>query len=126
MAGVRLPPIVEAFTAGAEAVTPVTSKGACADGLDVPGAIMGHAILQAIRESNEFAAAVDQAAIQRAFEDLGRMGVGAGYESVVTAASVRQAVAEGRIARGSRVLPLLTGSHMIPLAKAADLGRPLI
>jgi len=37
----------------------------------------------------------------------------------VTVASVREAVAAGRIAKGSRVLLLLTGSHMIPLAKVA-------
>lgn len=111
-------PVVEAFQAAAEEVTPVVSKGTCADGLDVPGAIMGHAMLKAVRDSSGFAAAVEEAEIQKAFEDFGRLGITAGYESAATLAALRQAQESGRIAKGSRVLLLLTGSHLIPLSKA--------
>ena len=39
-------------------MAPVESKGTIADGLDVPGAIMGHGILSAIRQSGGTAVAV--------------------------------------------------------------------
>jgi threonine synthase len=110
-------PVVRAFESGAEVVTPVTSRGTIADGLDVPGAIMGHAMLQALRESNGFARAVSEAAIQQAFADLGRLGIGAGYESAATLAALRDARGAGRIARGARVLLLLTGSQLLALAR---------
>ncbi len=110
-------PVVAAFQTGAEEVAPVTSKGTCADGLDVPGAIMGHAMLKAVRESGGFAAAVEEADIRQAFQDFGRFGITAGYESAATLAALRQSLQEGRLAKGSRVLLLLTGSHLIPLSK---------
>ena len=112
-------PVVSAFAAGAEEVTPVVSKGTLADGLDVPGAIMGHAILSALRDSGGFAITVEEQAIQRAFVDLGRNGLGAGYESAATLAALREARRTGRVAPGARVLLLLTGSHLIPLARSS-------
>jgi threonine synthase len=112
-------PVVSAFEAGAEEVTPVVSKGTLADGLDVPGAIMGHAMLAALRDSGGFAVAVSESAIQQAFVDLGRNGLGAGYESAATLAALREARRVGAVARGARVLLLLTGSHLIPLARSA-------
>src|SRR4029453_3654051 len=47
----RCAPVVAAFDAGAEEVAPVLSQRTLADGLDVPGAIMGHSMLAAVRES---------------------------------------------------------------------------
>ncbi|MET0791942.1 MAG: threonine synthase [Polyangiaceae bacterium] len=112
-------PVVSAFDAGAEEVTPVVSRGTLADGLDVPGAIMGHAILSALRDSGGFALTVEEQAIQQAFVDLGRNGLGAGYESAATLAALREARRSGKVAPGARVLLLLTGSHLIPLARSA-------
>jgi threonine synthase len=111
-------PVVRAFDAGAKEVAPVVSQGTIADGLDVPGAIMGHAMLAALRESGGFALAVDEPAIRQAFTDLGRHGVGVGYESAATLAALREARRSGRVQSGERVLLLLTGSHLIPLARA--------
>jgi threonine synthase len=110
-------PVVRAFEAGAEEVAPVVSKGTLADGLDVPGAIMGHAMLAAVRESGGSAIAVEEAAIQRAFVELGRQGIGAGYESAATLAALREAKQSGLVQVGQSVLLLLTGSHLIPLAR---------
>jgi threonine synthase len=110
-------PIFAALESGAEEVTPVISKGTQADGLDVPGAIMGHAMLQVIRASGGHAEAIDEADIHQAFLDLGRMGIGAGYESAATLTALKQSLASGKILKGSRVLLLLTGSQMIPLSK---------
>lgn len=111
-------PVVEAFARGDEEVAPVQSQGTVADGLDVPGAIMGHAILAALRESGGCGVAVEEAEIRRAFADLGRLGIGAGYESAATLAALRAERASGRLQAGASALLLLTGSHLIPLAKA--------
>lgn len=113
----RCAPVVAAFEAGAREVAPVTSQGTIADGLDVPGAIMGHAMLAAMRASNGFATAVEESDIERAFQDLGRLGIGAGYESAATLAALRHARRSNTIASGAKVLLLLTGSHLIPLAR---------
>jgi threonine synthase len=110
-------PVVAAFEAGAASVSPVVSSGTIADGLDVPGAIMGHAMLAVLRESGGFAQRASEASIEHAFGDLGRLGIGAGYESAATLAALRDARKTGRIAEGSTVLLLLTGSQLIALAR---------
>jgi threonine synthase len=116
----RCAPVVAAFEAAASEVTPIVSQGTIADGLDVPGAIMGHAMLSALRESGGFAASVEEGAIEQAFADFGRLGIGAGYESAATLAALRNARQAGGIARGSRVLLLLTGSQLISLTRVSD------
>jgi threonine synthase len=113
----RCAPVVAAFEAAAAEVTPVVSLGTIADGLDVPGAIMGHAMLSALRESGGFATSVEDEAIQQAFAEFGRFGIAAGYESAATLAALRSARRSGQIARGSRVLLLLTGSQLIALSR---------
>jgi threonine synthase len=79
---------------------------------------MGHAMLNALRESRGFAQSVEDDAIQQAFAELGRLGIGAGYESAATLAALRSARNAGEIPRGCRVLLLLTGSQLISLARA--------
>ncbi|HWO08536.1 MAG TPA: pyridoxal-phosphate dependent enzyme, partial [Polyangiaceae bacterium] len=83
----------------------------------VPGAIMGHAMLAALRQSNGLALGVEEAEIERAFRELGRYGIGAGHESAATLAALRRSRRLGAIAAGARVLLLLTGSHLIPIAR---------
>jgi threonine synthase len=111
-------PVVEAHDRGLQEVVPVISRGTIADGLDVPGAIMGHGILRAIRESGGTAVAVSEEAIVAAFVRYGRSGVPAGYESAATLAALVALREAGRVADGARVLLLNTGSHLIPLSKA--------
>jgi threonine synthase len=113
----RCAPVVAAFDAGAAEVAPVVSRGTRADGLDVPGAIMGHAMLSALRESGGAALALDEAEIEESFRDLGRRGIGAGYESAATLAALRAARRTGALGAGASALLLLTGSHLIPLAR---------
>lgn len=110
-------PVVEAFHQGLDHVETVESKGTIADGLDVPGAIMGHGILSTIRDSGGTAVSVTEAAILDAFKLLGRHGVGASYESAATLAALRKLRAEGLISVGSRVLLLLTATHFVSLAQ---------
>jgi threonine synthase len=111
-------PVVEAFRKGLEDVVPVTSRRTVADGLDVPGAIMGHGILRAVRESGGTAVAVTEHAIVAAFTRYGRLGVPAGYESAATLAGLVALREAGVVAETTRVLLLNTGSHLIPLSKA--------
>jgi threonine synthase len=110
-------PVIEAFHRGLDHVEPVESEGTVADGLDVPGAIMGHGILATIRESGGTAVAVSEAAILDAFRVLGRNGVSASYEGAATLAALRKLRADGLIAVGSRVLLLLTANHFVSLGR---------
>jgi threonine synthase len=88
-----------------------------ADGLDVPGAIMGHGILATLRESDGAAIAVAEEEIVERFAELGRVGVTAGFESAALVAALDRLLASGRIEPGSRVLLLLTSNHLIPLGQ---------
>jgi threonine synthase len=110
-------PVVESFARGLDYVKPVESKGTIADGLDVPGAIMGHGILATIRESNGTAVAVSESAILEAFNVLGKHGQAASYESAATFAALRRLRTDGVIGVGAKVLLLMTASHLISLAQ---------
>jgi threonine synthase len=115
--GTNCAPVVESFHDGLDEVRPVESLGTVADGLDVPGAIMGHGILRTIRESNGTALAVDETEILDAFERCGRIGVTASFESAAVVAAFFRLRSAGTIASGERVLLLLTAGHMIPLGQ---------
>jgi threonine synthase len=110
-------PVVEAFHSGLDHVLTVESKGTIADGLDVPGAIMGHGILTTLRDSGGTAVAVPERAILDAFRVLGRHGIASSYEGAATLAALRKLRAEGVIPVGSRVLLLLTANHFVSLAQ---------
>ncbi len=110
-------PVVESFNNGLDHVEPVQSKGTIADGLDVPGAIMGHGILTTIRDSDGTAVAVSEGSIRDAFKTLGRHGIAASYESAATLAALRKLRIEGTIPVGARVLLLLTATHFVSLAQ---------
>ncbi|MCU0302544.1 MAG: threonine synthase [Thermoanaerobaculales bacterium] len=115
-------PVVEAFDAGLEQVEPVESRGTVADGLDVPGAIMGHGILRTIRESRGAAVAVAEAEILEAFAECGRHGIAASFEAAAVVAALHRLRGEGVIADSERALLLLTAGHLIPLGKRAVPG----
>jgi threonine synthase len=115
--GANCAPVVESFDAGLDEVLPVASKGTVADGLDVPGAIMGHGILRAIRESNGTAVAVTENEILGAFTSCGSAGVTASFESAAVVAALQRLRSDGTINDGERVLLLLTASHLIPLGQ---------
>jgi len=110
-------PVIESFRRGLDHVEPVESKGTIADGLDVPGAIMGHGILATIKDSGGTAVAVSEGSIKDAFRTLGRHGIAASYESAATLAALRKLRIEGTIPVGARVLLLLTATHFVSLAQ---------
>jgi len=113
-------PVVDSFHGGLDHVEPTTSKGTVADGLDVPGAIMGHQMLGAIRESGGTAVKVGEEAIRRAFADWGRCGFAAGYESGALLAAARAMRHAGTIKPGQRVLIVSTSGPMMGLGNADD------
>ena len=104
----RCAPIVGAFERGDDSVAAVESQGTVADGLDVPGAIMGHSILGVLRESNGTAVAVAEDAIETAYRDLASHGIASGYEGAATLAATRELLTRGTLAKGARVLLLIT------------------
>lgn len=120
----RCAPVAEALVRGDWEVTPVQSRGTVADGLDVPGAIMGHEILRVVRDSGGTAATVSEAAIRAAFGDYGRRGICAGYESAATLAALRRLRSIDVIPAGSRVVLLNTASHLVQLARLQEAARP--
>lgn len=112
----RCAPVVRSFHAGHDAVETIDSAGTIADGLDVPGAIMGHQILKVLRDSGGTAVDVTEQAIQDAFARLGRQGVSCGYEGAATLAALEKLRADGAIGAGCRVLLLNTGGYNAALA----------
>jgi len=77
-------------------------------------------MLAAMRETGGWASSVSEVEIQAAFRELGSLGVGAGFESAATLAALREHVETGEIAKGSRVLLLLTGSQLIGLQRVHE------
>jgi threonine synthase len=114
----RCAPVVRSFERGLTDVEPVVSQGTIADGLDVPGAIMGHGMLAVLRESGGSAVAVSEAAIASAFARCGALGVATSYEGAATLAAARELRAHQGIERGARVLLLLTASQLVALSRA--------
>jgi threonine synthase len=114
----RCDPVVRSFEKGLDVVEPVQSQGTIADGMDVPGAIMGHGILRVLRESGGSAIAVSEDEIVDAFTTYGQLGIPGGYESAATWAAAKAMQARGDLAAGSSVLLLNTGSHLIPIGQA--------
>jgi threonine synthase len=115
-------PVVRSFENGLDHVEPVESLGTVADGLDVPGAIMGHGILRAIRESGGTAVAVTEDEITEEFAGCGLLGVPVGYEGAALIAALAKLRSDGVVPPGARVLLLLTATHLIPLGQGSPAG----
>ncbi len=118
-------PVVRSFEAGLDHVEPVVSQGTVADGLDVPGAIMGHAMLRVLRDSGGTAAAVAEADISAAYADLGRTGTPGGYETAALLAALRNLRREGVVARGESVLLIATSGPAVGLSHAVATAGPV-
>jgi threonine synthase len=115
--GENCAPVVRSFEENLDEVHPVSSRGTIADGLDVPGAIMGHGILRTIRESKGTAVAVSEDEILASFDACGRIGVTASLESAAVVAAFHRLRDDTTIKDGERVLLLLTAGHLIPLGQ---------
>jgi len=107
----RCCPVVRSLQRGLDDVEPVTSEGTSADGLDVPGAIMGPAMLRLLRDSGGGGVAVSEQALRTAYRDLNARGIPVGLEAAATLAGLRALRASGEVDVGTRVLLLLTGGY---------------
>lgn len=91
-------PMVRAWAAGARHATRWEDAHTVAAGIRVPQAVGDFLILDAVRESNGFAMAVNDAAILEAVEDAARLdGLLLCPEGGATLAAWRAAVADGRV-----------------------------
>lgn len=123
-------PVVKAFEEGKTHAEPWEDAATIASGIRVPAAIGDFLILKAVRESSGFAIAVDDAAIEKARADIGRMeGIHMGPEGAATAAAYKQALADGRIGRDDRVILFNCGTGLkYPLPDTAgriDRTKPI-
>jgi threonine synthase len=98
-------PMVKAWEDGVEHAPRWQDAHTFAAGIRVPVAVGDFLILRAVRESGGFAIAVDDAAIQAAWEEVGRAeGLLLCPEGAATFAAYRHALADGRVGAGERVV----------------------
>src|SRR5215472_2144584 len=98
-------PMVKAWQDGIEHAPRWQNAHTFAAGIRVPQGIGDLLILRAVRESGGFAIAVDDAAIADAWNEVGRAeGMLLCPEGAATFAAYRQALADGRVGAGERVV----------------------
>jgi len=123
-------PIVKAFEEGTRHAALWQNAATVAAGIRVPVAVGDFLILDAVRESNGFAVAVSDAAIQDAQRQCARQeGVLLCPEGAATLAALKQELASGRIRRDERVVLFncATGLKYPMRGKVAsiDLSKPV-
>jgi threonine synthase len=98
-------PMVRAYEAGVEHATRWEDAHTIAAGIRVPQAVGDFLILRAVRESDGFAIAVDDAAIGAALDEVAREeGFLMCPEGAATYAALKQALADGRIRRDEQAV----------------------
>ncbi len=116
-------PIVRAFEEGTEHAEPWEDAHTLAAGIRVPAAIGDFLILRAVRESGGFGIAVSDEEIEaeqmRAAREEGLL---TSPEGAATIAAWRQALSEGRVSRGDRVV-LFNCGNGLKYAMPAAPGR---
>ncbi len=98
-------PMVKAWADGAEHAPRWENAHTFAAGIRVPQAVGDFLILRAVRESGGFAVAVEEAAIAAAWQQVaGEEGLLLSPEGAATYAAYTQALADGRVGAGERVV----------------------
>ena len=98
-------PIVKAYEEGERHATPWPNASTIAAGIRVPAAVGDFLILDAIRESNGFATAVSDAAINAAHEECAKKeGILLCPEGAATLAALKQELITGRIKSDEQVM----------------------
>lgn len=124
-------PIVKAFDEGTRHAEPWQNAHTIAAGIRVPAAVGDFLILDAVRESNGFAVAVSDEAINRAHQDCARTeGILLCPEGAATLAALRQELESGRIGKEENVVlfncatglkyPMPSNHHKIDLKQPID------
>ena len=122
-------PIVRAYDAGAESATPWENAHTIASGIRVPAALGDFLILRALRETNGFAIAVEDADIERARGEVAaRDGLLLSPEGAATYAAYLSAARRGKLAASDRVVLFNCASGlkypMPPVTAHMDLRAP--
>jgi len=106
-------PIVRAFERGEATAEPWQNARTFASGLRVPAALGDFLILRAIRESQGFAMAIPDEVILEARAEVGKAeGLLLSPEGAATYAAYAQALAEGRVGKGDRVVLFNCGNGL--------------
>lgn len=106
-------PIVAAFHAGQESISPWENAQTVAAGLRVPGPVADYLILRCLRESGGTALTVtDEEALAAVPEIASAEGVFACPEGAATLAALRKLLASGSVAASERIVLLNTGSGL--------------
>ena len=122
-------PIVRAWEAGAASATPWENAHTIASGIRVPAAIGDFIILRALRETQGFAIAVEDADIERARREVAAQdGLLLSPEGAATYAAYLAAARAGKITASDRVVLFNCASGlkypMPPVTAHMDLRRP--
>jgi len=124
-------PIVKAFDEGTRHAEPWQDAHTIAAGIRVPAAVGDFLILDAVRESNGFAVAVSDEAINAAHRDCAKTeGILLCPEGAATLAALRQELQSGRIGKDENVVlfncatglkyPMPSSHHRIDLKQPID------
>jgi threonine synthase len=98
-------PIVKAFDEGTRHAEPWKNAHTIASGIRVPAAVGDFLILDAVRESNGFAVAVSDEAINQAHQECAKTeGILLCPEGAATLAALKQELKSGRIKKDEQVL----------------------
>ena len=115
-------PIVKAFDEGKRHADLWENAHTFAAGIRVPVAVGDFLILDAVRESEGFALAVDDDAIEDARQEIGtREGILVCPEGAATYAAYKRALNDGRLGRGDTVMLFNCGNGLkYPMPEAAN------
>ena len=123
-------PMVRAFEAGLEHASRWEDAHTIAAGIRVPQAVGDFLILRAVRQSGGFAIAVSDEATTAALSEVSREeGLLLCPEGAAPYAAYKQALADGRIARGDRAVLFNCANGLKyplpPVTRALDRRRPI-
>ncbi|MCC6628671.1 MAG: pyridoxal-phosphate dependent enzyme, partial [Chloroflexi bacterium] len=114
-------PVHQAFTAGADSVTPVVAAPTLAEGASIASPVRGDEVLRAARASGGGTVAVTEDEIVAALRDLWRQGIYIEPTSAVAVAGARQLRARHRLAAGDETVVLLSGNGLKATERIAEL-----
>jgi threonine synthase len=123
-------PMVRAFEEGVEHAPRWENAATIASGIRVPQAVGDFLILRAVRESNGFAIAVDDASISAALDEVAQTeGFLMCPEGAATYAAYKQSLADGRVGRHERAVLFncATGLKypLPPVTRSLDRTKPI-
>ena len=123
-------PMVKAYEEGKEHAPRWENAHTIASGIRVPQAVGDFLILRAVRESQGFAIAVEDAAIEKALDEMAREeGFLLCPEGAATYAAYKQSLDDGRVAKSDRVMLFncATGLKypLPPVTRTLDRFKPI-